>query len=152
MPTAPAPDDVRPAWFHRHGDKLAIEHFDHEKLELTLSSTAARLTITPHGKGQFLVRWRIINSKSESAEGVIVFSQDRLKAAFMQSIALPPEHTMFLANHDATDGVPGYFIRRGRFLNIPCPGTAYDGDPNLSIFVTDDIMEKVKAITRLKVT
>jgi hypothetical protein len=145
-----APDDVRPTWFHRHGYKLAIEHYDPEKLELTLASTAARLTITPHGRRQFLVRWRIVNSKNESAEGVIVFTQDHLKAAFMVPVTLPADHVTFLANYDATHGVPGYFVRRGQFLNIPCPGTARDGDPNLSVFLSDDMVEAAKAITRLR--
>lgn len=146
----PAPDDVRPSWFHRHGYKLAIESFDPEKLALTLASTATQLIVTPHGRGQFLVRWRITNSKSERAEGVIVFTTDRLKAAFMVPVTLPSEYQQFLANYDATHGVPGYFVRRGRFLNIPCPGTARDGDPNLSVFVSDDMIEAAKEITRLK--
>lgn len=150
MSTTPAPDDVRPNWFHRCGPKMAIESFDAETLSLTLQASSAKLEITPHEKGTFLVRWTLFNTKHEKTEGVMVFSQDRLKAAFMVPVTLPSDFSSFLANYDATDGVPGYFIRRGRFLNIPCPGTAYDGDPNLSVFVTDEIKKAVKAITRLQ--
>ncbi len=49
-------------------------------------------------------------------------------------------------SHEVEYGVPGKFARNGSFLNIPCPGTRFLGDPNVSIEVTDEIKEAVKKL------
>ena len=38
----------------------------------------------------------------------------------------------------------GQFIRFENFLNIPCPGTGHDGDPNISIVLDDKIRDAVE--------
>lgn len=38
------------------------------------------------------------------------------------------------------------FIRWQDYLNIPGPGTGHDGDPNISIKLTDEIKEAIRAL------
>lgn len=41
-----------------------------------------------------------------------------------------------------------FFFRVGRFLNIPGPGIGHDGDPNISIELSDHLVEPVSQFVR----
>ncbi len=51
-----------------------------------------------------------------------------------------------VGRYGGNSAVQSKFIRWGNFLNIPCPGTGHDGDPNVSIYVTDEIREAVRKL------
>ena len=78
-------------------------------------------------------------------QGWLRLTTAELKGAFGLADYLPPEAASLILCYGGTAAAPGKFLRYERWLNIPCPGTGADGDPNLSIEVSQEI---TAAITR----
>ncbi len=117
------------------------------------SPTIAQLQIRGSAsRGRFKVAWRITFAVGgEWMQGDVHFSEDELKQAFN---LLPPNSAVgdlvvMKEKFDADRAVPGHFIRKGKFLNVPMPGTGMDGDPNISILITDEIQKAVRNLISL---
>jgi len=46
--------------------------------------------------------------------------------------------------------VPGVFCRQGRYLNIPGQNHLGDGDPNVSILVTDELRDAARWVVKIR--
>lgn len=149
----PSGDKSLPEWFNPV-ECLAIEGGERSALEVTENEVIFR---SPHAelhiqRGEtrsctryYSIEWKVIHACGEEASGRSVFPEELVLAAFgLGDIELPPCARFLVEQYDSNIGAQGRFIRKGNFLNIPCPGTGKAGDPNLSLFITDRIQNCVK--------
>jgi len=152
MSVTPQMRQGHPVWWHAHGDKLLGE-FDREKRTLVLKSKAAEVTISPAAvlsrdlAGRWLCAWEVRQSKNESIRGQVLLTRQDLLAMFCGQ-PHPESNPDLLGSYGGAAGRQGYFIRHEGFLNIPCPGTGHDGDPNVSIEVRDTMTSYVTEMLR----
>ncbi|MEK7080275.1 MAG: hypothetical protein AAB777_01990, partial [Patescibacteria group bacterium] len=134
-----------PEWWHHHGIKIRVTYKDAKAI--TMEGSAARLIIwlaNPGTKCPWSVEWRVIHSQTEQVNGVVRFSVEELLTAFGTSVIIQPSHSQWMVDvYGAECAFQGKYIRTGDFLNIPCPGTGHDGDPNISIELDDEIRDAV---------
>jgi len=140
-----------PAWWHHHGEKVQVKSITiegHYERALLLSGSAAHLTIMPcrrTGRG-WSVEWEIIDSAQETTRGVRSFSATQLQAAFGLSDQEDRFGDWLIKQYGADVASQGLYIRWETFLNIPGPGTGHDGDPNISIRITQEMQVAVQRI------
>jgi len=146
----------RPVWFHHHGLKMRVSSFDASRRHLVITGSAAKLTVSQTdklGTDRWFVDWEVIQSPRAKTTGRTVLNSDDLRAAFDVDNPEMSEndavHFLF-AQYGATAAKQGCYIRWEEWLNIPCPGTAHDGDPNISIFLDIAMREAVKTLTAPK--
>lgn len=142
---------VGPKWWHHHGMKIGVQKVDREMRTVVLKASAAQLTISPFKtttvKGRWLVEWEVVQSMNEKVKGSIIFSREEIETAFGLSQKVPERWDQWLIQqYDAHFAHQGKYIRRGNYLNIPCPGTGHDGDPNISIKLSEQICSAVQNI------
>lgn len=151
----------KPIWWHHHGIKARVIETG---LYLVIGSSAARIMLDApcrswDGEDDFVcpVEWKIKHCATTHAYGETRLSVPILRVAFgLSNEALFSDETSqwLLDQFGGTRASQGYFFNyHGRlandetlpvvYLNIPCPGTGHDGDPNISILVTDEIKEAV---------
>lgn len=148
-----------PDWWHGHGIKVRVHTLDVTARTLVLSSSAAKLTITPHKENpvssgwDWDVVWEVVHIQPDcKAGGLAAFSNQELAAAFYLSDdpGIGATYSQWLLDRYGGDlAVQGHFIRwegYTSFLNIPGPGTGHDGDTNLSLGVTPKIKEAVRQL------
>ena len=146
----------RPVWFHHHGFKMHVKSFDAAKRLLVILGSAAKLTVSQTDElstDRWFVDWEVIQSPRAKTTGRTILTSDDLRAAFGVTTPEMSEEdaTHFLfAQHGADSAKQGCYIRWEEWLNIPCPGTAHDGDPNISIYLDVAMREAVKTLTALK--
>ncbi len=140
--------DDKPSWFHPHGHRIGLVGVDREHRTVVLRSSAVTVVISPEKDQKFKVAWTIDHSPAEMVTGTVLLQRPRLLTAFLVLPNLPPEESQasYLKRFEVDAGAVGYFIRRSRFLNLPCPGTGHDGDPNVSIVVTQEITNAIGRI------
>jgi hypothetical protein len=130
-----------PIWCHQHGSKMQLRLFDKEVPTLVISGSAAEVTIGSREDTEgWFVNWKVVQYQPyEVVRGCRKFSDDEIAAAF----GLVDEvsgYSEWLINRFGGDSAEqGKYIRWKTFLNIPCPGTGNDGDPNISIHLNDQI-------------
>ena len=85
----------------------------------------------------WVVRW-IINSRKGRIKGTRYFTSNEFRSAFRLFRDLKVEKTdpKFAQIFDGEFGLPDLYIRSGRRLNIPGPGTGLPGDTNFSLKLT----------------
>lgn len=137
-----------PQWWHHHGSKIKIDEGSYRGM-IILRGSAAQLTITgnpleENGKRQYDLRWIIRQGGSSSMEGRINISETTLKAAFGFDDSSDVTGRWLIDRYGATSAEQGAYIRFGEYLNIPGPGSGHDGDPNISLEVTEPIQAAVK--------
>lgn len=104
---------------------------------LFLAGTTTSLTITAAGSDRpdrWAVSWKIRHDCGE-VDGLVYMDDEELRRAFGLADGLGT-FGQALADRISTpvdDAEQGKFVRAGRFLNIPHPGTGLQGDPNISI-------------------
>lgn len=111
-----------------------------------IGSPAAELKITridrPHATG-FTVEWSIRHGDRGSSSGIRIFySTTELAGLF--GFTYNGGQGLIDQLGDGALHLNSMFIRSGRFLNVPCQGTSMDGDPNISIFITDEIQKAIR--------
>ena|SRR3989344_2399057 len=134
-----------PVWWHHHGIKMGIISQGLCNDYLVLQGSAAELRIEKH-RTDWLLTWKIIHSLIRAASGIAVFTSDELLAAFGVNHAYTfLGHSKWLIDrYGGTAACQGCFLRYQDWLNIPCPGTGNDGDPNISILLDEKIDKAVK--------
>jgi hypothetical protein len=151
-----------PVWWHHHGCKIKIKSLNLISKELLLFSSTVFIRICLEQsvrKEAWGVAWHITHfyPTAEIASGKVLFSKNELKAAFCLGDDLGQESRdggMWLIDAYGGDiAAQGKFIlythNFSNFLNIPCPGTGHDGDPNVSILVSDEIREAISKLVGL---
>ena len=153
-----------PKWFHPHGmkmdlggtpiyhtlggDDVLIGSRRGGRPSPTVAQLQIRHSVT---RGRlYKVSWRIMFTRGENAWGDLLLSGDELRQAFgiLSSNSPIGDITEMKERYDAESSIPGHFIRKGKFLNIPMPGTGMDGDPNISIFITEEMQEAIRNLLR----
>ncbi len=137
-----------PIWFHHHGIKFSVSASEND--ELVLDASAAHVHIKRYKRDDYRgwsVSWQVRYSRSERTEGTVVINDAAFASAF--DLVAPKDNMRdgwLIERYGGDAAYQGCFIRWGRFLNIPCPGTGHDGDPNVSIYISDDILIAVRAL------
>lgn len=81
--------------------------------------------------------------------GLVELSSSNLRKAFRLDDVMDDKLSLWLIDrYGGTVASQGEFIRWGKYLNIPGPGTGHDGDANISIFVSDEIRDAVTALLK----
>ena len=143
-----------PDWCHLHGSKIDVEKLDLTTNQLVLSGSAAKLTIIKCSElfskhfNEWIVDWKVVQCVpyQEETNGRVRFSKEELEAAFMLSDKTGIFGDWIIERYGAHSAEQGKYIRWMNYLNIPCPGTGHDGDPNISIHITEEIQEAVKKL------
>lgn len=144
QPELRAPFDYFPMWWHSHGDKFRLDNdqtsFADKKVVLTAS--AASLTIQYNGPDHWLISWTIVTYGK--TYGQTTMTNRELLSAFSNTGKTADESSHWLISQYGGDyAAQGKCIRWKHFLNIPCPGTGHDGDPNVSILLDENMTQAV---------
>lgn len=133
-----------PEWFHHHGTKFRVNRRLSTIGHLHLEASAASLIILrrERGKPEFEIRWQVVFSLMEKAEGRLLMTKEMLESAFGISNKLTSITAEWIINrYGGSVAHQGQYIRWDNFLNIPGPGLGHDGDPNVSVMIDDEIRE-----------
>ena len=146
-----------PIWCHHHGSKMRVEKFGKENHTLVIAGSAAKVTITQASAiypkaGGFFVDYEVVQyvSYDEVVRGRRQFSADDLAAAFGLSDESGKYGQWLIDQYGADSAEQGKYIRWKDYLNIPCPGTGHDGDPNVSIHLDQQIKDAVRQLLELE--
>jgi len=150
-PRVPEISGVGPIWWHHHGMKMHLVWFDKNKRKLMIIGSAAEVTIQPflsNTKMGWSVRWKVIQNvpSDEISYGRRTFSGEELAAAFGLTEDSGNYGEWLISRFGADSAEQGKYIRWHEFLNIPCPGTGHDGDPNVSIEIDEEIQKAIKEL------
>lgn len=130
-----------PKWWHSHGTKMKLITTGICNEFFILQGSAAELIVT-RKRTLWLVSWKVIQSPDEQTIGQVLFSNDDLLVAFgFSGYNFHPGSEWLIEQYGGTVARQGKYIRYKNFLNIPCPGTGNDGDPNISIELGEEIMK-----------
>lgn len=142
-----------PEWFHHHGTKMQVEKLDKDNHTLIIAGSAAHINMSPMfnadriNKGWY-VDWEVVHSGDTKVNGRTFMTKEDLSAAFGLSDGSGRFGDWLIERFGADSANQHEYIRWGNFLNIPCPGTGHDGDPNVSIYLDDEIKEAVKGLLK----
>jgi hypothetical protein len=153
-----------PIWWHQHGSDMSVKGLNRQKGILVINGRSAKVTIMRasslhRGMEGWFVDWEIGFANHgivhglpsmECVRGRIRFSDAHIKTAFGFEKTQDIHSRWLLEQYGADVAFHGKYIRWGRFLNIPCPGTGYDGDPNVSIEVSVNIHESIRQLLGLR--
>ncbi|MFH1326424.1 MAG: hypothetical protein ABIH48_03065 [Candidatus Falkowbacteria bacterium] len=139
----------RPVWFHNHGDKTRDMDFDRGAKKIIIANVGvASINISPL-EGEWFVAYEITHSTGKTS-GFRNMTTKELRSAFGLSDENSKHGSLHLLKRfGGTCAEQGKFIRWENCLNIPCPGTGLDGDPNISIELNDNIIATVKELISL---
>jgi len=144
-----------PQWYHRCGFDMKVEAFDQKNRILVLKGEGAFLKISPFDlhcgeEGEaWRLEWKIFHGPVECVKGCVVLWLGRLRSAFglVTKRQIEPYHnTVFTQQFGADSGIQGAWVRKENYLNIPCAGTGFTGDPNISIYLSKEIKKTVKKL------
>jgi hypothetical protein len=138
-----------PVWHHHHSSKISVHNYNAVAHILMLKSNAVEVAIHPADfevKG-WVVDYKIKQSNESWSRGHIWMSKDNLNTAF----GLSDKCAVFggqniLDVHGGDVAQQGRYIRYGKYLNIPGPGTGHDGDANVSICIDESIKDALKRL------
>lgn len=138
----------QPSWWHHHGSKMALVRFDKDFHSMLISASTADLKIIKRLQIEesWQVDWRIQLSAESKVEGRVIFTTMDLQAAFGLIDYTSRFGTSILGEYGGDSAYQGKYIRWGNFLNIPCPGTGHDGDPNISILINEAMKKAVRSM------
>ena len=144
-PVAPV-NGRSPRWFHPSGKNMRLGGYhicDLILREYILIGDRhnRQIQLWPIRQG-FKLIWLINETRSpRHFRGEIVLDNDQLQLAFGLCRTVSNGY-----NGHWDRKVQGLFIGRGPYLNFPGPGTGEDGDPNISVFVTEEIQDAVRKL------
>lgn len=115
---------------------------------LILKSNAVEVKIHPT-QGGWLVEYEIKHGPDTYSKGAVWMSGYDLKTAFNLSDRCDETFGQGLIDsHGGDVAFQGRYIRYEKCLNIPGPGTGHDGDPNVSIYVDNQITGWLEAFLK----
>ncbi len=139
-----------PEWWHHHGIKMRLKSIDHQQKQLVISGSAATViirkapSVNPQTKEGWFVDWEVEHyvPYGIKAQGRCHFTDEDLGIAFGLMVSPIPDERI-VDQYGIVSFRQGKYIRLNNFLNIPCPGTGHDGDPNVSIELDEEIREAI---------
>jgi len=142
-----------PIWYHHYGSKMLVEQLNLQNRVLVISGSAAKVIIRrassvyPDAKGWF-VDWEVVHYKpyEVGVHGRFQFNDEDIAAAFGLSESSGKYGDWLIKRFGADSAEQGKYIRWKNFLNVPCPGTGHDGDPNVSICLDEEIQNAVRQL------
>ena len=135
----------KPIWCHHKGTGMRLITASVCNDLLIIQGSAAELIIEKD-RSDWLVSWRIINGPRTQIKGQTQFSDNQLLAAFGMMDEIEEFGEWLIRDYGGDSASQGRFIRYKDWLNIPCPGTRHDGDPNISIKITEEMKKAVKEL------
>ena len=148
-----------PEWCHGHCTKMDVEKLDIANQMLILRASAAEVKIIkavklfpqyPQLTGWF-VEWEVVLLRFTdlAVRGRTQFSDEDLSSAFGLTDDSNVSSGWLIERYGGTSANQAGYIRWKNFLNIPCPGTGHDGDPNVSIEINEARQEAVRQLLNL---
>ena len=129
-----------PEWWHHHGRKVMLSECDVAAGRMTLAGSAAELKVArAKDREGWYVTWKVTHNQLQISEGRLWMDDVDFQGAFGIADIIRVGSLWLAERYGASSATQGLFIRFQRFLNIPCPGTGHDGDPNISIELDDAI-------------
>lgn len=150
-----------PGWWNPQGHAIKVGTsgtvLTGEKADLALQSKEsldAFIKIRQvYSRDKYTLAWRVNHSggfDTPYTAGSIEVNSNDLKLMFAFLDGAEEGSAWMLRQYGGTAAVQGKFLRHNRYLNIPGPGTGEDGDANISIFVSDEIMMAVRDMLATK--
>jgi hypothetical protein len=135
-----------PIWWNAHGHKMRVESADDN--DVVLTSSAAEVKISRSTADVWFVDWKVVQfvPTGEGVNGRTGFSRGDLTAAFGLSDEVGEFGGWMIDRFGGDTANQKSFIRYEDFLNIPGPGTGNDGDPNVSILLSEEITAAVERL------
>lgn len=132
---------------------MQLEHVDTSTCKIAGSAASVEIG-TPHlstnGKRYWKVSWKVRWSRDEEVNGQVFFSDACLRTAFGLSEENGVSGEWLLKEYGGDVAAQGLFIRYQQFLNVPGPGTGHDGDPNVSLELTEQMKNAVVSLLLTK--
>lgn len=142
----PNMNPLGPKWWHHYGMKMKLVECTENSIEIEGSAAWLGIIKAKYEKG-WIANWRINHGAHVSeVSGAAWFSDDDLRRAFALRDDIPKFGDWLIKQYGGTTASQGCFIRYRNFLNIPCPGTGHDGDPNISLELSPETQEAVSKI------
>lgn len=147
---APKTQMGKPEWWHNHGHKMHVKELDLTARRLVIEG-GADVTIAHNAERkdeiEWLLDWEVSQGGDELVRGRRTFTSAQLAAAFGVNDTASGEYGEWLLDRYGGESAEQMlYIRWKDFLNIPCPGTGHDGDPNVSIFLWPETVEAVRQL------
>jgi len=138
-----------PEWWNPNGYKMKLVDPNRTQTRLLIKGGGAsffirRRRLPLYLDKQWLVNWRIHFSTMDRVSGQIAMDRLTLERAFGLQNGTDENSAWLLTRYKADSVKQGCFIRQGKFLNIPGPGTGVDGDVNVSLRLDPEIKIAVK--------
>jgi len=124
-----------PIWWVSHGTKMRVVEDECGKNVLVIRGSAAEVKITkmPGTDSGWLIEYRIDHGGYCQSNGQVWMNESELAAAFRLRDDHENSKLWLIRRYGGTVAIQRLFIRYREFLNIPGPGTGYQGDSNVSI-------------------
>ena len=137
-----------PKWWSGKGDKMEVGSLILSTSSLLIrNGEVAELRIEHSADStHWKVSWKILHGTGE-VTGWTRMSTGELEVAFRVTENVPAGMNDF-PGHMSHASIQGGFIRFGNYLNIPHPATGSQGDPNISVFISDEIRGAVEKLLR----
>lgn len=132
-----------PLWWHNFGRKVEARNVEGPTQDYVhLESSTAELHVSFSAKNEWRIDWELLHRDlREQSDGIRFFTTQELLGAFGLD-EFTGDNPDFNKLYEADSAVVGLYVRCGQYLNIPCPGTAFNGDPNISVYVTESSVQK----------
>lgn len=127
--------EIGPIWWISHGTKMKLDKNESSKEVLVLKGSAAEVRITkaPGEESGWFIEYRIDHGGGCQTNGRVWMTDSELGAAFGLVEDVERNSSWMIERFGGTVAKQRKFIRYRDFLNIPGPGSGYQGDPNVSI-------------------
>lgn len=144
-PKKPLFDTGKPIWWHHHGHKMKLRRSEILSCIILIEGSAARVLITKGDYKNWLIDWTITHSYPDiKVDGRTFMNNQELAGAFGLEDYIDGSSEWLIERFGGNATAQGKFIRWNEYLNIPCPGTGHDDDPNVSIEIDKDIKRAVR--------
>jgi hypothetical protein len=147
-----------PPWFRHLGPKTRVDEscLDKKQLAIIVGTAALKISRLQAEIGSvrmWKIEWNILHSNNSAVTGSISFTDKELAIAFRLAIADEDEQKLnrglvLRERYEGDRASQGKFLGWHNCLNIPCPGSGGDGDPNFSVEIDDRIQDAVEQLLK----
>ena len=137
-----------PEWFHPCGSLMKLTDIDRLSWWIRFEAPNAVLVIQlePSLQGFYLAWVLGSDEKIDAVKGRVLLTLSEMQSAFGFTDVCDTRFVPLIKRFGGCCASQGRFIRWQNYLNIPCPGTGRDGDPNISIELTPEIKAAVQEL------